>query len=126
MTETASSPFRTPGPRPPSREPPARLRTDGLLRVALRVDGVVTGLNGAGYLSAAPLLDDALVPGVARRNSHGAAVRPGASRGRLRAGARTGARDPGIRRSAADGATAPARRRPGAARTPHSAIGRPR
>lgn len=54
MTDTASSPFRTPGPRPPSREPPARLRTDRLLRSALRVDAVVTGLDGAGYPAAAP------------------------------------------------------------------------
>lgn len=33
---------------------------EGLLRSALRLDAVVTGLNGAAYLAAAPLLDDLL------------------------------------------------------------------
>jgi hypothetical protein len=60
MTDTTSSQFRVPGPWPPSREPPAPLGTDRLLRPALRVDAVVTGLNGAGYLVAAPLLDELL------------------------------------------------------------------
>ena len=32
----------------------------GLLRLALRLDAAVTGLNGAAYLLAAPLLDDLL------------------------------------------------------------------
>jgi hypothetical protein len=36
------------------------VRDDALLRTALRVDAAVTGLNGAGYLVAAPLLDDVL------------------------------------------------------------------
>jgi hypothetical protein len=36
------------------------VRTDALLRTALRVDAAVTGLNGVGYLVAAPLLDDVL------------------------------------------------------------------
>ena len=35
-------------------------RPDGLLRLALRLDAVVTGVNGAAYLAAAPLLDDLL------------------------------------------------------------------
>lgn len=35
-------------------------RSDSLLRPALRLDAVVTGLNGAAYLAAAPLLDDLL------------------------------------------------------------------
>lgn len=35
-------------------------RPDGLLRMALRLDAVVTALNGAAYLAAAPLLDDLL------------------------------------------------------------------
>ena len=35
-------------------------RPDSLLRLALRLDAVVTGLNGAAYLAAAPLLDDVL------------------------------------------------------------------
>lgn len=35
-------------------------RSDPLLRLALRLDAVVTGLNGAAYLAAAPLLDDLL------------------------------------------------------------------
>ncbi|HZB21312.1 MAG TPA: hypothetical protein VE463_15860 [Blastococcus sp.] len=35
-------------------------RSDSLLRLALRLDAVVTGLNGAAYLAAAPLLDDVL------------------------------------------------------------------
>ena len=35
-------------------------RPDGLLRLALRLDAVVTGLNGGAYLVAAPLLDDLL------------------------------------------------------------------
>ncbi|TFV86288.1 hypothetical protein [Blastococcus sp. CT_GayMR16] len=33
---------------------------DGLLRLALRLDAAVTGLNGAAYLLAAPLLDNPL------------------------------------------------------------------
>jgi hypothetical protein len=33
---------------------------DRLLRLALRLDAAVTGLNGAAYLLAAPLLDDLL------------------------------------------------------------------
>ena len=37
-----------------------RGRDDALLRTALRVDAAVTGLNGVGYLVAAPLLDDVL------------------------------------------------------------------
>jgi hypothetical protein len=43
-------------------------RPDGLLRLALRLDAVVTGLNGAAYLAAAPLLDDllGLSPGLLR------------------------------------------------------------
>jgi hypothetical protein len=39
---------------------PAPTRSDSLLRSALRLDAVVTGLNGAAYLAAAPLLDDVL------------------------------------------------------------------
>ena len=35
-------------------------RPDSLLRLVLRLDAVVTGLNGAAYLAAAPLLDDVL------------------------------------------------------------------
>jgi hypothetical protein len=35
-------------------------RPDSLLRLALRLDAVVTGANGAAYLAAAPLLDDVL------------------------------------------------------------------
>jgi hypothetical protein len=35
-------------------------RSDSLLRTALRLDAAVTGLNGAAYLAAAPLLDDVL------------------------------------------------------------------
>jgi hypothetical protein len=35
-------------------------RPDSLLRLALRLDAVVSGLNGAAYLVAAPLLDDVL------------------------------------------------------------------
>jgi len=35
-------------------------RPDGLLRLALRLDAVVTGLNGAAYLAGAALLDDLL------------------------------------------------------------------
>jgi hypothetical protein len=35
-------------------------RPDGLLRLALRLDAVVTGLNGAVYLAGASLLDDLL------------------------------------------------------------------
>ena len=35
-------------------------RSDSLLRLALRLDAAVTGLNGAAYLAAAPLLDDVL------------------------------------------------------------------
>jgi hypothetical protein len=39
-------------------------RPDSLLRLALRLDAVVTGANGAAYLTAAPLLDDLLgLPG---------------------------------------------------------------
>ena len=38
----------------------ARTRSDSLLRLALRLDAGVTGLNGAAYLAAAPLLDDVL------------------------------------------------------------------
>ena len=60
MTDTTSSEFRIPGPRPPWPEPPVPSRTDRLLRLALQVDAVVTGLNGAGYLAAAPLLDELL------------------------------------------------------------------
>ncbi|WP_369257172.1 hypothetical protein [Geodermatophilus amargosae] len=37
-----------------------RPRTLDLLRVALRLDAVVTGANGAAYLAAAPLLTDLL------------------------------------------------------------------
>ena len=36
------------------------LRSDALLRLTLRLDAVVTGLNGAAYLLAAPFLDDVL------------------------------------------------------------------
>ena len=39
---------------------PTPTRSDSLLRLALRLDAVVTGLNGAVYLAAAPLLDDVL------------------------------------------------------------------
>jgi hypothetical protein len=35
-------------------------RTDSLLRLALRLDAVVSALNGVAYLAAAPLLDDVL------------------------------------------------------------------
>ena len=35
-------------------------RPDRLLRLALRVDAAVTGLNGVGYLAAAPVLDGLL------------------------------------------------------------------
>ena len=35
-------------------------RPDTLLRLALRIDALVTGLNGVAYLAAAPLLDDLL------------------------------------------------------------------
>ncbi|MGY1732778.1 hypothetical protein ACI798_14770 [Geodermatophilus sp. SYSU D01045] len=45
MTNTATAPTR----RPPD-----------LLRVALRLDAVVTGANGLAYLAAAPLLSDLL------------------------------------------------------------------
>ena len=43
-------------------------RSDSLLRLALRLDAVVTGANGAAYLLAAPLLDDllGLSPGLLR------------------------------------------------------------
>jgi len=43
-------------------------RPDGLLRLALRLDAVVTGLNGTAYLAAASLLDDllGLSPGLLR------------------------------------------------------------
>ncbi|SOC53266.1 hypothetical protein SAMN05660748_4367 [Blastococcus aggregatus] len=43
-------------------------RAGGLLRPALRLDAVVTGANGAGYLLAAPLLDGplGLSPGLLR------------------------------------------------------------
>jgi hypothetical protein len=37
-----------------------RSRPDGLLRPALHLDAVVTGLNGAAYLGGAALLDDLL------------------------------------------------------------------
>lgn len=60
MTDTTSPQFCVPGPWPPWREPPAPPGTDRLLRLALRVDAVATGLNGAGYLVAAPLLDELL------------------------------------------------------------------
>ena len=60
MTDTTSPRFHSPGPRPPLREPPGPFRTHRLLRPALRVDAAVTGLNGAGYLVAVPLLDDLL------------------------------------------------------------------
>ncbi len=40
--------------------PATRLRSPGLLRQALRLDALVTGLNGAAYLAAAPFLDDLL------------------------------------------------------------------
>lgn len=40
--------------------PETRSRSARLLRLALRVDGLVTALNGAAYLSAAALLDDVL------------------------------------------------------------------
>ena len=48
-----------------ARTPP---RPDRLLRLALRLDAVVTGANGAAYLAAAPLLDDllGLSPGLLR------------------------------------------------------------
>jgi hypothetical protein len=52
VPRTTTAPHRT------STTGPAR--TDALLRTALRVDAAVTGLNGAGYLVAAPLLDDVL------------------------------------------------------------------
>jgi hypothetical protein len=40
------------------------VRSDSLLRLALRLDAAVTGLNGAAYLVAAPVLDDVLgLPG---------------------------------------------------------------
>ena len=52
--------FRTPGRPPPAREPPAPLRTERLVGLGLGVGAVVTGLSGAGYLAAAPLLDDPL------------------------------------------------------------------
>jgi hypothetical protein len=43
---------------------PTSTRPDSLLRPALRLDAVVTGLNGAAYLAAAPVLDDVLgLPG---------------------------------------------------------------
>jgi hypothetical protein len=35
-------------------------RPDALLRYALRLDAAITGLNGAAYILAAPLLDDLL------------------------------------------------------------------
>jgi hypothetical protein len=38
----------------------ARTHPDSLLRLALRLDAVVTGLNGVAYVVAAPLLDDLL------------------------------------------------------------------
>jgi hypothetical protein len=43
-------------------------RPDSLLRLALRLDAVVTGLNGAAYLAGAALLDDllGLSPGLLR------------------------------------------------------------
>lgn len=43
-------------------------RPDGLLRLALRLDAVVTGLNGAAYLGGAALLGDllGLSPGLLR------------------------------------------------------------
>jgi hypothetical protein len=40
--------------------PTVHLPSSTLLRRALRLDAVVTGLNGAAYLLAAPLLDDVL------------------------------------------------------------------
>lgn len=40
--------------------PITRSHPSGLLRLALQVDAGVTGLNGAAYLSAAPLLHDVL------------------------------------------------------------------
>ncbi len=40
--------------------PSALAAPGGLLRVALAADAAVTGLNGAAYLLAAPLLDDVL------------------------------------------------------------------
>src|SRR5215213_7839828 len=39
---------------------PTPTRSDSLLRLALRLDAVVTGLNGAAYLTAARVLDDLL------------------------------------------------------------------
>ena len=47
---------------------PALSRPDALLRLALRLDAVVTGANGAAYLLAAPFLDDllGLAPGLLR------------------------------------------------------------
>ena len=39
---------------------PRPLRSGGLLRPALLLDAAVTGVNGAAYLLAAPLLDDIL------------------------------------------------------------------
>ena len=45
-----------------------RLHSFGLLRLALKLDAVVTGANGAAYLAAAPLLQDVLgVPADALR-----------------------------------------------------------
>jgi hypothetical protein len=44
----------------PTVATPARLRSLGLLRPALQLDAVVTGLNGAAYLAAAPVLTDVL------------------------------------------------------------------
>ena len=45
-----------------------RLHSLGLLRLALKLDAAVTGVNGAAYLAAAPLLQDVLgVPAGALR-----------------------------------------------------------
>lgn len=46
------------GPAPAQRR--GVLRRRGLLRLALTLDAAVTGVNGAGYLVAAPLLADVL------------------------------------------------------------------
>ena len=49
MTTTRTAPAASPS-----------TRAGGLLRPALRLDAVVTGVNGAGYLLGAPLLDGPL------------------------------------------------------------------
>jgi hypothetical protein len=49
-------------------------RPDALLRLALRLDAAITGLNGAAYLVAAPLLDDLLGLPAGLLRSTGAAL----------------------------------------------------